>query len=135
MGEHRLAGLQILVVEDETLVAVFLEDMLKELECEVVGPAPRLVDALEFLDKKEKEIDCAILDVNVAGELIYPLAEILTEREVPFLFVTGYSQASVAPEFRHRPMLQKPFLMTELRDLLVDMCPPRTKNRKRHTDA
>src|SRR6185369_1785871 len=128
MSEQQLAGLRVLVVEDEALVAIFLEDMLGELGCEVVGLMPRVDEAREFVDGHK--FDCAILDVNVAGEMIYPLAAMLAEREVPFVFVTGYNQNSVAPQFLHRPMLQKPFRMAELRDVLTDLTKGRSARAK-----
>jgi CheY-like chemotaxis protein len=125
MSDQQLAGLRVLVVEDEALVAIFLEDMLKELGCEVIGLAPRVDAARKVMDKKK--LDCAILDVNINGEMIYPLAEVLAKRDIPFLFVTGYDQRSVVPEFRHRPVLQKPFRLSELRELLTGLTPPRAR--------
>jgi CheY-like chemotaxis protein len=125
MSDQQLAGLRVLVVEDEALVAMFLEDMLKELGCEVIGLAPRVDAARKVMNKKK--LDCAILDVNINGEMIYPLAEVLAERDIPFLFVTGYNERAVAPEFRHRPVLQKPFRISELRALLAGLTPPRAR--------
>jgi DNA-binding response OmpR family regulator len=128
MSDQRLTGLRVLVVEDEALVAIFLEDMLNDLGCEVIGLAPRVDAARELMDKKK--LDCAILDVNVNGELIYPFAQVLADRAVPFLFVTGYSEASVAPQFRHRPMLQKPFRAAELGNLLAGLTTRRASRTK-----
>jgi CheY-like chemotaxis protein len=119
MSDQRLTGLRVLVVEDEALVAFFLEDMLNELGCEVIGLAPRVEAARKVVEKKK--LDCAILDVNVNGEMIYPLAQVLADRDIPFLFVTGYNEESVAPQFRHRPMLQKPFRAAELGNLLAGL--------------
>src|SRR4051812_30093716 len=111
-----LDGMRVLVVEDEALVAILLEDMLTDLGCEVVASAPRVGVARELVG--QNDVDCAILDVNVGGETIYPVAELLAESGVPFMFVTGYSKATLDPAFQQRPILQKPFDSNTLRDTL-----------------
>ena len=93
-------------------VAMLLEDMLQDLGYEVVGPAARLAAALALAEGEA--LDGAILDVNLAGEPSYPVAEALGRRGVPFLFLTGYGSAGVEPAFRDRPVLQKPFAQAEL---------------------
>ena len=105
-------GLRILVVEDEMMVAMLLEDMLGELGCIVVGPAPRVRHALELA--VAEAIDGAILDVNVAGEKVFAVADALAARGIPFLFATGYGSAGLLEEYRDRPTLQKPFAQDEL---------------------
>ncbi len=97
-----LNGLRILVVEDEALAALQLEDMLTDLGCTVIGPAARLRQALDLLERQV--IDAAVLDLNVAGELVYPVADRLTDRGIQFLFVTGY-RAAPSP----RPIAPAPF--------------------------
>ncbi|ODA67435.1 putative transcriptional regulatory protein pdtaR [Methyloligella halotolerans] len=114
--ESRLSGKHILVVEDEALAALHLEDMLQELGCEVVGPAARVKHAIELLDQGSP--DLAILDLNVAGELVYPVADTLAARGVPFLFATGLGIASLDENYRDRPVLQKPFAFSDLRDAM-----------------
>lgn len=101
-----LHGRRILLVEDEMLVSMFLEDALRRLGCEIVGPAARLAKAVELADAAA--IDAAILDVNVHGEEVYPAAEKLAARDIPFAFVTGYRACIIAEIYRERLALQKP---------------------------
>ena len=112
-----LTGLRILVVEDEAAISLLLEDMLLDFGCEVIGPVARLSMALETV--KQQEIDLAILDVNVAGEPIYPVAEALAQRSVPFVFSTGYGSTGIRDTFRDRPVLQKPFAQQDLKQKLL----------------
>jgi CheY-like chemotaxis protein len=109
LAERRL---RILVVEDEMLVAMNIEDMLLELGHEVAGLASRLGPALALA--KEGRFDAAMLDVNLAGEPSFPVADLLAERKIPFLFATGYGRAGIEERFRDRPILQKPFRASEL---------------------
>jgi CheY-like chemotaxis protein len=112
-----LTGLRILVVEDEAAISLLLEDMLLDFGCEVVGPAGRLAAALDMAAKES--FDLAILDVNVAGEPIYPVAEALQARNVPFVFSTGYGSAGIKDDFRGRPVVQKPFAQSDLRQSML----------------
>ena len=89
----RLRGLRVLIVEDEALIASFIEDFLIDLGCDVVGPAMRMKEAVDLA--REAAIDGATLDVNIVGEKIYPVADILTERGIPFVFMTGYGAAGL----------------------------------------
>jgi len=112
-----LNGLRILVVEDEAAISLLLEDMLLDFGCEVIGPAARLSAALEAVAREQ--VDLAILDVNVAGEPIYPVAEALAQRSIPFVFSTGYGSAGIRDSFRDRPVLQKPFAQNDLKQKLI----------------
>ena len=94
------------------LVAMNIEDMLLELGHEVAGLAGRLDAALALA--REAEFDLAMLDVNLAGETSFPVAEILAERGIPFLFATGYGIKGIAEEYRSYPVLQKPFRTRDL---------------------
>ena len=89
-----LKGKRILVVEDEALIAVMVEDMLTEMGCEVVGPAATIAQALALAGSED--IDGAVLDVNVRGERIDPVADALSARGVPMLFATGYGEVRLA---------------------------------------
>jgi len=89
-----LTGKRILVVEDEALIAVMVEDMLIEMGGEVVGPAGAVDDALELA--RTEVLDAAVLDVNVRGQRIDPVAEALMARGVPLLFATGYGEVKLA---------------------------------------
>ena len=105
--------LKVLVVEDESLVALDIENMLEEMGCTVVASVPRLVKALELASRLD--LDLAVLDINLAGEVVYPLAFRLAERGIPFLFSTGYSTADLPPELRDRPILRKPVMLASLK--------------------
>lgn len=117
MSDGDLNGLRILVVEDEAAISLLLEDMLLDFGCEVIGPAARLSAALDAVSKEQ--VDLAILDVNVAGEPIYPVAEALAQRSIPFVFSTGYGSAGIRDTFRDRPVLQKPFAQHDLKQKLI----------------
>ena len=105
MAEPRTA--RILVVEDESLIRMLLEDMLADLGHEVAATASSVSAAKELA--ATGEFDAAILDVNLEGEEVFPVAEILAGRNVPFVFASGYGQAALPEKFRDRPTLQKPF--------------------------
>jgi len=113
-----LEGLRVLVVEDEAAISLLLEDMLLDFGCEVIGPAARLSAALDAVEREA--VDLAILDVNVAGEPIYPVAETLARKGVPFVFSTGYGSAGIKDAYRDRPVLQKPFAKHDLQQKLID---------------
>jgi len=121
--KERLKGMRLLLVEDEAMVAMMLEDMLGDLGCEVVGPADSMPQALA-LANGDNAIAGAILDVNVGGQPIYPVAEALKARGVPFVFITGYGLADIDGRFAGTPTVQKPFSMPILRDALARMVRP-----------
>jgi DNA-binding response OmpR family regulator len=101
---------QILIVEDEPLIAMMLEDFLDILDQRVAGSADSVATALERVG--QGGIDGAILDVNLrGGEKSTPVAEALAAAGVPFVFATGGGDDSVDARFRDRPVLQKPFTM------------------------
>ena len=105
--------LRVLVVEDEMTIALMIEDMLVDLGHEVVGMAMRLPDALALAGVAE--IDFAILDVNLAGQMSFPVAELLKSRGVPFIFATGYGSAGVDAPYRGRAVvMKKPFALKDL---------------------
>lgn len=112
-----LNGLRVLVVEDEAAIAMLLEDMLLDFGCEVVGPVARLAAAIKAAEHETFGI--AILDVNLAGEPIYAVAEALAGRGVPFVFSTGYGATGIKDPFRDRPVVQKPFTQNELKRSLI----------------
>ena len=102
-----LEGKSILIVEDEALLALTLADELTSLGCLVVGPFTSLAHALRAV--KELEFDAAIMDVNLAGEFVYPVADELLARGVPFVFLTGYARASLPARLQACPHLLKPY--------------------------
>jgi len=119
-SEHnpQLKDLRVLVVEDEALIALQLEDMLMELGCAVIGPASRVGRALELLDGEP--VEAAVLDLNIAGELVYPVADELRSRGLPYIFVTGYGTSGLSEPYRSRPILEKPFARRELLRAMLD---------------
>jgi len=106
-----------LVVEDEATVAMLLEDMLVDLGHEVVAIASRLETAEALIARGG--FDFAVLDVNVNGRHSYDLARTLTDRGVPFLFVTGYGPAGLRADWKEAPVLQKPFRLQQLREMIA----------------
>ena len=103
---------ELLVVEDELPVLMLVEDLLTELGCEVVASASRLGPAMAAVGAQV--IDAAFLDINIAGEMVYPVAEALAARQVPIVFSTGYGVAGVLDAWRQWPILQKPYRLAEL---------------------
>ena len=114
-----LKGLRVLVVEDEMMVSMLIEDMLSDMGCTVVGPASRLDEAMELA--QAGGIDCAVLDVNLGGQPIFPVADLLRERGCPFAFATGYGDAGLRDADRGTPVLQKPFREGDLARVLGDL--------------
>ena len=110
------AGLKVLVVEDEAIVAMLLEQMLEELDCQVAGVVGQLSQAIETA--RSVDADVAILDLNLSGQRVDPVAAILAERNIPFIFASGYGEDGLAPEWRGRPVLPKPFRLDQLREAL-----------------
>jgi len=118
-----LANLRVLVVEDESIVAMMIEEFLIELGCIVVGSAARLGQALELA--RSVEVDLAVLDLNLAGEMSYPVAELLRARGVPVIFATGYGSDGLSERFNDARVLPKPYNMLQLADALRAKCPRR----------
>jgi len=115
----RLIAPRVLVVEDEMAVAMLIEDMITELAYEIAAIVPKLEEAMLYRDADN--FDVAILDVHLNGKMVFPFAEELEERDIPFLFVTGYGPRGVPAEFRHHHILQKPFGPVELRRALMEL--------------
>lgn len=112
-----LAGIRVLVVEDEGAIALLIEEMLEEFGCEVVASVARLAPACEVAGSVQ--VDLAILDVNLAGERVFPVADILRNRQIPFLFSTGYGASGLPAEYAGCPVLHKPFSQSELQQKIV----------------
>jgi PAS domain S-box-containing protein len=112
-------GDEILLVEDEPLVAMMLTDMLTEMGLRVNGPHGTLADAMTAA--RSCDVKAAILDVNLGGNKIYPVAEILIGLNISFVFITGYGRDSIDPRFGDVVLLQKPIERQKLRSLLVNV--------------
>ena len=115
----KLEGLKVLVVEDEMMVSMLIEDMLSDLGCQVVGPASRLDEAITLAN--EADLDVAVLDVNLGGQPIFPLADLLREKGAPFAFATGYGDAGLRDVDKGSPVLQKPFREGDLARVLGEL--------------
>jgi DNA-binding response OmpR family regulator len=117
-----LAGRRILLVEDELLVAMAVENVLRDEGCFIIGPFPRVEPALKVA--REERLDAAILDVNLAGEGVDPIARALAERKIPFVFTTGYDRSMLPAKHAARPTLGKPFRPAQLINALIALLLP-----------
>jgi two-component SAPR family response regulator len=113
MTAYTLRDCRILVVEDEYLLADEIQIELSDAGAIVLGPVARLEDAMELIDR-EHDIDAAILDVSLGGEMVYPAADLLARRKVPFVFTTGYDASAIPPRFEHVVRCQKPVDMVKV---------------------
>jgi len=109
---NALAGLRVLVVEDEGPVAMLVETMLEDLGCAVVLSAASIREALELV--RRGGFDVALLDVNLAGEKVFPVADELRRLGVPFAFASGYGADGLRPDLKDVPIIQKPFQLGDL---------------------
>lgn len=120
LAPRLLEGLRILVVEDNLLLAEATRLLLEENGCEVVGPAGRLARGLKLARDEAIAIDGAILDINLHGEMSFPIAEVLSLRGVPFVFVTGYEDRGIVPiAFRSARRLDKPATEEHLLEVMI----------------
>ncbi len=111
-------GRKVLLVEDESLVAMLLETILEDMGCTPVGPASNIEEG-KRLAETETDLSCALLDVNVSGQTVFAVAEALQKRGIPFVFSTGYGESGLPDEWRGRPTIQKPFTEATVRDALM----------------
>ena len=110
---------RVLVVEDEYLIRMLLEDMLADLGYGVAAAVGTVAEASVLATRGD--FNAAILDVNLDGQEIFPVADILAGRSLPFVFVTGYGERSLPDRYRDRPALQKPFQAEQLSAMLAHM--------------
>jgi CheY-like chemotaxis protein len=121
MNDSSKTMARLLVVEDEYLIRMLVEDMLADLGYDVAAAVGTIDEAREFATNGD--FAAAILDVNVDGEWIFPVADILAKRRLPFVFVTGYGERSLPEPYRDRPALQKPFQVEQLKNALAGIVP------------
>ena len=119
MSDSTTAMPRVLVVEDEYLIRMLLEDMLLDLGYEIAAAVGSLAEASTAA--ATVAFDVAILDVNLDGKEIYPVADILAQRGLPFVFVTGYGEGSLPAKYSSRPALQKPFQSEQLSRTLAEL--------------
>lgn len=112
-----LDGKRILVVEDESLVAMLLETIIEDLDARAIGAFATVEEALAAVEA-EGPLDAALLDVNLAGREVFPVAEALKARGVPVVFSTGYGEGGLSEAWRGSPVLQKPFTEQAVREAL-----------------
>jgi PAS domain S-box-containing protein len=114
----RLAtGNRVLLVEDEILVAMMMKDILAEFGFSVIGPFSRVAEAM--VAAVHEDFDAGIIDVNLGGEFVYPVADVLVARDIPFVFVTGYGVESIENRFAHVPIIKKPVQRAVLQKIFV----------------
>jgi DNA-binding response OmpR family regulator len=113
-----LKGSRVLIVEDAVLLALELETGLSEAGAEIVGPAYELEEAMALLDRP---IDAAVLDANLNGRSVTPVAEALARRNVPFVFATGYGETGGAPGGFDAPVIRKPYDVTQVAAAVADL--------------
>jgi CheY-like chemotaxis protein len=106
-----LAGKRVLIVEDEAMIAFLIEEYLTDFGCIPVGPCSSVVKALEAV--QETAFDVALLDISLRGEEVYPVADALAERDIPFLFMSGYGKGANPPQHSDRKICPKPFSTEE----------------------
>ncbi len=111
-SKHFCKGLRVLLVEDESVIAMLTESMLAELGCEEVSIVGSIAQALDAIENNRPDI--AVLDVNLRGQMVLPVAERLAAAGIPFTFATGYGATEMLSEWRHYPIIQKPFGIPEL---------------------
>lgn len=121
-GTGPLASHRVFIVEDEILIRMLLEDMLADLGYTVAAAAGQIGEAIELA--KTAEFDLAILDVNLDGVPVFPVADALAARGIPFIFATGYGSQSLSGIYSGYPALQKPFQLEGLRRALANLVAP-----------
>ena len=123
-----IAGCRVMIVEDEALIAFEIESVLEAFGCEVVGPVSAVETALQLA--RESMLDAAILDVTVRGGKIYPVAEHLVARDIPFVLASGYGDWALPDILQDRPRLTKPFTASELEEQLAALSIEIAKRRR-----
>jgi len=107
---------RVLVVEDEPMIAMMFDDMIQDFGSEVIGPVSQIKEALPLAS--HADLDAAVLDINVGGTVVYPVADVLQERGIPFVFATGYRPEALPARFAGCIALPKPFTYATLADAL-----------------
>ena len=115
-GTAHLAGKRILIVEDSPVVGPFTADLLEELGCITVGPAPNMAVGRQLIEAEK--IDAALVDMHIRGERVFPLCEALAGRKVPFVLTSGYADWNMPEKWQDRPRLQKPYTLGEVEEAL-----------------
>lgn len=112
MSRQGLDGVRVFIAEDEPLVSMLVESMLEELGCVVAGIADNFADALR--DANAGGFDVALLDINLSGTEVFPVASALRKQGIPYVFSSGYGSAGLPPEFQASPVVPKPYQIEDL---------------------
>ena len=110
----------MLLVEDSPVVGPFTAELLGDLGCEVVGPAPNMAAARELIES-DVPVDAAMMDVHIRGERVFPLCDALAARGVPFLLTSGYADWQMPEKWEGRPRLQKPYTIDQVEEALAKL--------------
>ena len=121
-SEGALVHRRVLVVEDEYFIADDMVRVLQKLGADVVGPVQTAEKAMALL--QDSPVDVAVLDINLRGRMVFPVAEALRNRGVPFVFATGYTEAAIPSDYSDVPLWEKPFQPEELAKALPDLMRP-----------
>jgi CheY-like chemotaxis protein len=119
-AESPLRGRRVLLVEDSPVVGPFTAELLGDLGCEVVGPAPNMAAARELIES-DVPVDAAMMDVHIRGERVFPLCDALAARGVPFLLTSGYADWQMPEKWEGRPRLQKPYTIDQVEEALAKL--------------
>jgi CheY-like chemotaxis protein len=111
-----LKGRRILVVEDSPVVGPFTADILGDLGCTVVGPAPNMAAARRLVE--DSVFDAALVDIHIRGERVFPICEMLDARRIPFVLTSGYADWQMPEKWEGRPRLQKPYTIDQVEKAL-----------------
>ena len=114
MSISTLHGVQVFIAEDEELILMLIEDILADYGCEITATARKICEAMAILKDSSLCFDAAILDVNLGDNSIFPVAEVLAQRGLPFVFATGSSAGDLPEAWRSHPILTKPFIYDDV---------------------
>ncbi|MFN3662745.1 response regulator [Yoonia sp.] len=119
--EQNQRELHLLIVEDETIVAMDLEDILSDLGHEVLGVAATLKQALRFIEERSTDIDAVVLDANLAGVSSAPVAVVLQQHQIPYIVASGYGSEELRAQGLDGPMVGKPYEIHEIEASLLNI--------------
>ena len=124
--DRRLAGLRVLIIEDSPVVGPFTADLLSELGCNILGPAPTMATARELVETGG--YDAALMDIHIRGERVFPLCELLDAKGVPFILTSGYADWQMPEKWESRPRLQKPYKLDDVEQALNSVLSPEIRS-------
>jgi DNA-binding NtrC family response regulator len=114
-----LPSFKILIVEDEYFIAQDLAEAFTDIGSEVLGPVPSIDQAMEVI--RDQVVHAAVLDINIQDQMVFPVADILTRRDIPFVFASGYDEKTVPQSYQGVPRWEKPFAAGDIAEFLSDL--------------